>query len=66
MKHGEELPQSKLTDANIRRIRRRLKKHDGLLTEARKHSPQEIAKEYGVCRRTVERIETGAAWGHVK
>jgi len=50
---GEDNHQHKLTEEDVRTIRRRL--HRGDLQEA-------IAADYGVCRMTVSRIKTGRTW----
>jgi DNA invertase Pin-like site-specific DNA recombinase len=55
-KRGEELPQSRLTAADIRGIR--LAVFEGA-------SPSEVAKWYGISRIHVWRIANRKAWKHV-
>lgn len=65
-RRGTELPQSKLNETLVRRIREehakkeRLKK---LLDE--EHSAAAIAKRYGVSVNTITKVLTYATWRHV-
>ena len=65
VKRGEQLPQSKLTEDDVRLIlslieeREKHKRAASLLTNAR------IAEKFGVHTRSIDRITAGEAWTHV-
>lgn len=59
IKYGEGNKNSKLTDDDVRDIR--IVKNDNPEVPNR-----EIAEEFGVSRRTVDRVIKREAWGHVK
>ena len=63
---GTDLPQSKLTDADIRKIRELIALRSRLLKEAREITNKKLAESYGVHYRTIDRIATGETWSHVK
>lgn len=54
---GEARPTSKLTDNDVREIRR-LRATEGL-------TQRELAARFGVCQRTITLILSGRAWTHV-
>jgi len=66
VKRGEELPQSRLTDDDVRTIRELIDQRSELLRQARELSNRKIAEKFGVHFRTIDRIATGETWGHVE
>ena len=66
VKRGSALPQSKLSEDDIRLIfqlvadREELKRKAGELTNAK------IAEKFGVHLRTIEKAVNGYSWGHVE
>lgn len=65
-KRGEELPQSRLTDDDVRNIRALIKHRSDLLSQAKQLTNRRIAEKYGVHFRTIDRIASGETWGHVE
>ena len=63
---GMALPQSKLTDDDIRKIRELVALRAKLLKEARDITNKKLAESYGVHYRTIDRIASGETWGHIK
>jgi hypothetical protein len=55
--YGEAKTLAKLTDAAVQEIRRRYEAGEG--------SQAGLAREYGVCRGTIENVVTGKTWRHV-
>ena len=53
---GEKARNAKLTDDAVRAIKARLSKNEVCWR---------IAKEYGVCKSTIQKIKAGIHWGHV-
>jgi len=66
VKRGEDLPQSRLTDDDVRAIRQLISERSELLRQARELSNRKIAEKFGVHFRTIDRIATGETWGHVE
>jgi len=62
---GEALPQSKLTDDDVRLIRALVEERRQLTQQARSLSNARIAEKFGVHERSVEKIINGEQWGHV-
>lgn len=58
-KRGNELPQAKLTPAQIRDIR------GSWIPYSRTASARALAERHGICKRNVERILAGEIWVHV-
>lgn len=59
-KRGTELPHAKLTEEQVRAIRREWIPH------SRRACARALAEKFGVCRRNVERILAGETWVHVR
>lgn len=57
---GEQLPQCRLTAAQVRQIRA---EH---VPYSRTHGAPALARKYGVHVRTVEKILTWGSWTHVR
>lgn len=64
-KRGEQLPQSKLTAADVRLILAAVTERDRLKREAAALTNAQLAEEFGVHVRTIDRITTGENWSHV-
>ena len=66
VKRGFELPQSKLNESLVKRIREEYevarKERERL---QREYSAKGLAKKYGVHIRTMEKMLSGETWGHV-
>jgi hypothetical protein len=62
---GEDLPQSKLTEADVRAIRAKLERRNQLLEEAKTLTNDAIAREFGVCRSSINKIAMGYTWSHI-
>ena len=66
VRRGFDLPQSKLNEALVKRIR---KDYEGARKERerleREYSAKGLAKKYGVHIRTMEKMLSGETWGHV-
>lgn len=65
VKRGEELPQSKMSAADVRLIREAVKERDRLKREASALSNCSLARKFGVHTRTIEKITQGYSWVHV-
>ena len=66
VKRGMDLPQSRLTDDDVRNIRSLIEHRADLLNQAKQLTNKKIAEKYGVHFRTIDRISTGETWGHVE
>ena len=66
VKRGMDLPQSRLTDDDVRNIRSLIEHRADLLNQAKQLTNKKIAEKYGVHYRTIDRISTGETWGHVE
>ncbi len=64
-KRGEQLPQSKLTAADVRLILAAVTERDRLKREAAALTNAQLAYKFGVHVRTIDRITTGENWSHV-
>ena len=64
-KRGTDLPQSRLTDDDVRTIRALIEHRADLLRQAKQLTNKRIADKYGVHFRTIDRISSGETWGHV-
>ena len=66
-KRGTELPQAKLNDTLVRRIRA---EHAQAQSDIRAikalYSPQALAVEYGVTMRAIEAVISYQTWRHVR
>lgn len=54
---GQRRPEAKLTENDIREIRKRLETGE---------RQKDIAKDFKVCRQTIGNIKTGSGWSHVR
>lgn len=64
-KRGEDLPQSKLTEDDVRLINELVEYREKLKRELSNLTNAKIGEKFNVHRRTVERITSGRGWGHV-
>lgn len=63
---GEDLPQSKLTEAQVIEIRILHQTKQKLIAELnKKFSTKGLAKRYNVHHRTIEKVINYAGWKHV-
>ena len=65
VKRGQDLPQSKLTDDDVKMIRQLIEHREELKRQASELTAAKIAQKFGVHYRTIDRISTGEGWGHV-
>ncbi len=64
---GEELPQSKLMDADVLSIRSAAKQREALRQHIRDTlSNDALSKQFGVHLRTIEKVLQYHTWSHVK
>ena len=63
-RRGSALPQAKLTEADVREIRRMIARSIELRREASQLSNARIAATFGVHERTIDRISGGWGWTH--
>ena len=64
-KRGEQLPQAKLTEDDVREIRQQVARRESLRAELSRLSNRSIAHRLGVHYRTVDKITAFETWGHV-
>lgn len=63
---GVELPQSKLTPEQVSAIRSAARQRENLRQYIRENlSNDALAEQYGVHRRTIEKVLSGDSWSHV-
>ncbi len=65
VKRGEGLPQSKLTDDDVRNIRLLVEQRNEYIKQAKQLTNKKIAEKFDVHHRTIDRITSGEAWIHV-
>jgi hypothetical protein len=65
VKRGSELPWAKLNETDVSYIRELVRYRNSLLAEARTLRNEDIAKKFGVGKRTIDRILYEDGWGHV-
>lgn len=66
-KSGSDLPQSKLNDAIVRRIRtEHAAKEQAKRDLDAKYSMAAFAKRYGVCETTITKVLSYETWRHVR
>lgn len=65
VRRGSQLPQAKLTEADVKEIHRMVKVREDYRAKARDLSNARIAEMFGVHRRTVEKVIQGYSWSHV-
>ena len=64
---GSDLPQAKLNDALVRRIREEhARAQDEIRAIKARYSPKALAREYGVTMRTIEAVISYQTWRHVR
>lgn len=63
---GEQHPNAKLTDNDVRAIRNEYAHSKQLRKELKRYSPTAIAERYGVSRTRVFAIVAGEEWTHVE
>lgn len=64
IKRGSELPQSKLTEADVELIRQCVLERERLREEANKLSNEALAKKFEVHTRTIDRVTQYRGWIH--
>lgn len=64
-KRGEELPQSKLTKADVQLILECVAERERLRKEANKLSNSALAEKFDVHPRTIDRVTQRRGWFHV-
>jgi len=63
---GTDLPQSKLTPEQVPAIRSAATQRENLRQYIRDNlSNEALAEQYGVHRRTIEKVLSGDSWSHV-
>ena len=62
---GSQLPQAKLTEADVLLIRQLIEHREDLRRQAAELTAKKIAEKFGVHVRTIDRISIGESWGHV-
>ena len=63
---GMDLPQSKLTPLEVESIRSAAKQREALRNHIRERlSNEALARDFGVHRRTIEKVLAHETWGHV-
>lgn len=65
IKRGSELPQTKLTDADVKLIRQCVLERERLREEANKLSNEALAEKFEVHIRTIDRVTQYRGWIHV-
>lgn len=65
VKRGEQLPQSKLTDDDVRLIHAAVKEREYLRSEASKLTNKKLAEKFDVHIRTIEKAINGYSWSHI-
>ena len=64
---GAELPQAKLNDSIVRRIRAEHAQAQADIKQIKaRYSPSALAREYGVTMRTIEAVLAYQTWRHVR
>lgn len=67
VKRGIELPQSKLNEKLVKKIREEYAQAQAEIKRLRsQYSSKALAKEYGVHVRTMDKVLTYETWSHVK
>ncbi len=66
VKRGSQLPQSKLTEADVREIFAMVEQRDRLKRQLSRLTNASIAEMYGVHVRTVDRVTSGHGWSGVE
>ena len=64
-KRGSQLPQAKLTEADVRLVLKAIEERDRLKRELAQLTNAALAEKFGVHVRTIDRISAGEAWIHV-
>jgi predicted DNA-binding transcriptional regulator YafY len=65
IKRGSELPQTKLTDDDVKLIRQCVLERERLREEAKKLSNEALAEKFEVHTRTIDRVTQYRGWIHV-
>ena len=66
VKRGADLPQSKLTEAQVKEARALHSEYrDTVKKLTDEFSAKGLAKRYGVHVRTIEKVLNGFTWGHI-
>jgi hypothetical protein len=64
-KRGSQLPQSKLNEKLIKKIRKTVAERERIRVVLRNMTNAALAKQYGVHVRTIDRVTAGENWGYV-
>ncbi len=65
VKRGEQLPQSKLTDNDVKNIHALVKIRNKLKRELSTLTNKAIAEKFEVHYRTIDRVTVGMSWSHI-
>lgn len=66
MKRGDELPQTKLTEDDVRLLRQCGDEYQRLKRQADELSPTALAKKFGITRYQVLRVQNYYDWKHIR
>ena len=66
VKRGSQLPQSKLTEADVREIFEMVEQRDRLKRQLSRLTNASIAEMYGLHVRTIDKVIQGNGWTHVE
>lgn len=62
---GESLPQSKLTESDVKLILKLVDERESLKKQASDLSNKKLAEKFDVHQRTIEKLLSGKTWRHV-
>lgn len=65
IKRGEQLPHAKLTEEDVRLLRKCVVERERLRKQANELSNQRLAEKFDVHVRTIEKVLQGYSWFHV-
>lgn len=65
VKRGEDLPQSKLSESDVRAIREIVEYREKLKSELKSLTNESLADKFEVHIRTIDKVTAGYTWGHV-
>lgn len=65
VRRGSQCHQSKLTEDDVAAIRALVEYRNALIAEARTLRNTDIARKFGVCVSSINKVATGETWGHV-
>jgi hypothetical protein len=65
-RRGEDLPWSKLTEADVLLIRKIVEERERTKQQLKYVTNAALARKFGVSLRAMDRVVTGETWGHVE